>query len=1394
MANLNEPQPKERTEETISIGAPAALRGYRLQHLYTLDRLLSIQEDRFEVQLEGTEDLDIYDSAGTLLEAIQVKALTDDSVTTSTLFSDGGDSFFRRTLQRLKQTPSVVSKVASFGPFGKTLKGAFGTSVTDRATTEAYLKEKGFVAADIEQLFRTIELEVASEARLEAEVLTRLSGAVTAGDIHSSFVFLSGWMFRAMEDRRRIRRADVINALTAVGRLVADTAAHHSEWFTTIVPIDDSAFSFDAVTLREEFYRAGITRHEHILASLDIKRTPFLGKMDDAFQKSSVLVVHGASGQGKTTMALRYLTDRVTGCWRFQIRELDDAAHAYRVATALTGHTRALGIPLVAYIDVRPRDTNWRRLVDALGTAQGIRVLVTVREEDWRRSQIDGTAIECADLELTFEEGEARLLFSAILDANLAITAIDFDEAWSQFGGSGPLMEFTFLLTQSESLRERLVRQVSVLREDVRRRVLHKSELELLRRVSVAAAYGAKLLLSRVVNDLDIPDANATLLLFEREYLIRRVDSGQCLDGLHPIRSQLLVSLLCDQDVSTSWAETAAVCLKAIHPGDIRSFLLHSFSRRQDELALLLDAVRDLASEDWIAAAGILDALLWLGVAQFARSANPLIDEIQRSYNGAWKLLPFDPGEVMDRHNGTGIDWSDFSGFLSPETHTQITAFAQRAAELDKSVIKSRAIAWLTHTRIPGSPRSANEWSAAATIAFWVGHWRIDPQNSLYPDLDDSAEAISVLPLVSACELYFALKLSSGPRTDQALDRMRDRLLERVQYETKTIWIEDDGVMVRAHYIYDIRVRVDMKDAHSETMFRVELLRRLLEREGYGAQGYGHLLGLPWERDESTKEGIPLRGLPPRRATAVNGMFNQLAELRFRPRTWEQHSFDVLTWRLASTAGLRILRQSLDDFLSARATTPFPDILVGAIATAEEFLTLRNSLPASAVDEWGKTGEGLAHQETEDALTRASVERHRGYLKALNDYQSSLLAFFKQLLLPLVWNYRLRIGDKRTVLEEMRVAEVRDNYARLPTYNLGDALSKLVPFQIAFSQKLARFVDPTVLTEIECSERNEIDRLWPIWYQFAMHPRWTCRDAQTEAEALVSSLLAGSRRKLRRSFRKLGARGLRITVLSESVLWENSRTLWLGCDAEDVVKAWSGFPDVVREIQPILQYTTGLQSLRDWVINLTWPRVNIVPLVRGRLLQPIVWSFLTPTLKNFSLSDPAETWRNFPSPIPQNLISGLHLETWSVQSCVELGRVQEDVVEALRLAYHGRSLRHLPRTNEVGKAITSAHISSIAADLSAITRRLEDSLQQVAHAFSSKANSIGGWERAVNDRPFFRIAFTTFLEFVKRVSAPTEAGDLLSQIEEVAVRFEGGELFVANLLLLQDALSESATP
>lgn len=165
--------------------------------------------------------------------------------------------------------------------------------------------------------------------------------------------------------------------------------------------------------LIEQFYQGAQARYEHILANADIIRTAKLDQIDIAFRDSRLVVVRGASGQGKSALAYRYIYNRLSSFTCIEVRLLENQGHAARIARLLERYTSECSEDLLLYFDVTPSDTSWPILArEVTERVANTRVLVTIREEDWRRTIIAGQLIKLSDIDVSFEEREAQELVS----------------------------------------------------------------------------------------------------------------------------------------------------------------------------------------------------------------------------------------------------------------------------------------------------------------------------------------------------------------------------------------------------------------------------------------------------------------------------------------------------------------------------------------------------------------------------------------------------------------------------------------------------------------------------------------------------------------------------------------------------------------------------------------------------------------------------------------------------------------------------------------------------------------------------------------------------------------------------------------------------------------------
>ena len=113
----------------MTSSASPTYRGYRLQLLYALHRILPKDSAQLFFQPEGYEDLDVYNEFGELIEVIQVKAFQNTKLAFSNFEPTNKNKFFGRIANLIKQHPFLEVKIISFGEIGEELEQGLNENV-----------------------------------------------------------------------------------------------------------------------------------------------------------------------------------------------------------------------------------------------------------------------------------------------------------------------------------------------------------------------------------------------------------------------------------------------------------------------------------------------------------------------------------------------------------------------------------------------------------------------------------------------------------------------------------------------------------------------------------------------------------------------------------------------------------------------------------------------------------------------------------------------------------------------------------------------------------------------------------------------------------------------------------------------------------------------------------------------------------------------------------------------------------------------------------------------------------------------------------------------------------------------------------------------------------------
>lgn len=1274
----------------MSVDDPTATyRGYRRQALYSLFRLFDdALPEGIVIQPEGNEDLAIFDSAGALVEIVQVKDYSHNLAASS--FKS---SFYERIAPYCATDSSTKVRIASYGPIGPDLRDAVSgdaaaksrvlKTITKSRTREYKLANgtkqtytiPGLTDTEAENIINHLVLSSVAEEELTNSVISALSKTITGVDAHNAFDFLMWWLLTSSETQLRIDRSEAIIKVEHIGRFLSQRAAYHDEWYTSIIPIGPTGTAAANVTsLAEEFYRGGRVRFDHVNLDFDVPRDRILSEIHAAFNSHDIVIVHSPSGQGKTTLAYRYAKNFAPSAFRFEILTSLNLKHARRLALALIGHAEAVEVPTLIFLDVRPGDNYWTEVVRELSSVIGIRIIVTIREEDWVRARISAADFSFYEVQLAFEVEEAELIYNRLRAQVKQSRHLDFEDAWNQFGTRKTLFEFAYYITQEVSLAERITAQINALQDAVIRGERSEGELDLLRLVAVATSYEARLNLAKLLNYCDLSAPQRTIDLFNEEYFIRVSADGQHIEGFHSIRSEIISNVLTDPVVSP-WSEAASRTLPLIVEEDLQDFLLCAFSRNSDATHSLISALDDFRPRTWVGIHGVTTSLMWNGIKQYTEENSALLEEVYQKLGDGWYgMLDWDLGQALGKK---GFQLFESLENMSKEA-AKAASYARsvKSRQSDKDRVFSEMRHWLEkYSESPLFPDDIQSFNTMGEIAFWIGHLQIDTTLRKEMTGDSIDKALEELPVYLLGEFVRGIRTCVPSSYEEWVRTHWDNLVKYLRHEAAIIvWDETDDALI-AHYAINLdrqssALRSRGKSSviaettiHDLTIERIELLSNLFPgKKRYGAVGYGHRISLVsqfW--DEADKPGVLAENLhaiwPPR----FNALARGYTELKFRPVNWSDYFRLLQSLREEVLAAFDDLRQSIP-----RLKDPPVRGMRFLQNTAEwdncrRKINMQLLLPKAALDEWGFITESSISNDTDPRSERYSgLRRFTPVRKAVGEYTRTIGNFMSQALDCLVLVPHLRNAksqlDKDNLLATVSALGIKESSIRLSIINGMDACAAVEQIQRT-TNKFFEYEQP-LGADVEFCEREHRESFLTIttWCMFVddftgkemakkSNKKPPSHKRKTIKAAGIGDLLLQTRNRLKNSLQALRKKGIKAQILTENEPWNDCPALWITCDTIHPIGTLNSIEimwhQLIAAFEPDREKIVKVKA-----IELLWSSIVLVPLVCGKSLERQA----IPHFKGVTYMEPPDLvesmWHLFPENIPEDVWPQLALDHW----------------------------------------------------------------------------------------------------------------------------------------------------
>ena len=1020
------------------IGAQAAWKGFSSQTLYISSRLIS-DKNGYEYYPEDVEDL-VVKKDGVVVEAVQVKNISADLTLSSlaaTKTSKGGEGFFNRMCSLHAQNPSFHRiKVVYFNTLGVELQEMqSGKAVTKKALTKKLVDKHGLSESEAVWLIDSLCFEKVNLDDLDLNIQTQISDYVP---VMSAPALAKDLLIQYISVLSKSKGYTTLkmwqDKIHEIGTNIAAIDGFYKEYNKSLVRLSELQLNGDNEQLKQE-YLQGVSAHPtHIRNNLDFKRNYWIGEIQAVINSKGVAILKGVSGQGKSTLCYRYLIDTYPEGCVFCVRSIANEGQAQNLVTALDGLGK-YNKNLIIYIDVQPGETLWAFLLQELQSrGLSIPVLISIRDEDYNLTPISGKAIQYGIVELALSKEEAAHIYSSFTETQPHTEHRTFEEAWQSFGGKGPLIEFVYLLTNNQTLTQRLQGQIDALLQEG----VSDEWLELLQLVCYAGRLGCAVNLTAVKNVTHCSTMHAAIRRLKDEYLIREVDENT-IEALHPVRAKIVFDALCDQ-ICTGAREVVFKALSCISSQNVRVVLLDYFSNQQYDIEDVqrLSQIRFL---DWIGYANAIRSMLWLDAKRYVEGNMTFISSLVKKRGKGWLcFLPIDLSGIERSDELIADGMKDLSTFNKVDLQNAIDEVKKSLTSL--SINYQATDCFVNNCVVPSVlPNTDAERSSFGYALFWMA--KRDFNVTLPFKTDEIAASVCAGELQPSADAIRGL--FEHPTLLESYQVAVDVLVEKLIYEMQVLTFSITNDEVSCKFIPPLSTETGVPENTKNTnqYWRIKMLDIL--KQLYPEKEYIdiELIGVDLLQDLGIealdhKLHIHKSKRPNAWVSELNGWTKIRIDYSLRPSSWQEYVADIDEIRSGVNDLIVETIKLIDDvYKKGRYTQDRGKRIDNRLKVFRKHTFAENRLPYFAVDPYCLYSEGNAKSPVAEYFPMRqllSVGKYENFRKSLNDVYSSLDNFYNQFVEIL----RVRINKQD-------ISIVKN--PRLAMYNLYSAAKAFVVFQ-----------------------------------------------------------------------------------------------------------------------------------------------------------------------------------------------------------------------------------------------------------------------------------------------------------------------------------------------------------
>ncbi|KUO69942.1 MAG: hypothetical protein APF81_25675 [Desulfosporosinus sp. BRH_c37] len=1090
------------------IGAQAAWKGFSSQTLYIASRIVADTDDNCFYP-EDIEDL-VIKNEDKVVEAVQIKNVSADltvSHLSSTKYSLSGEGFFNRVCSLHAQYPEFnIVKVVYFNSLGDELNGiSKGNNSYCKSVKEKLVNNHKLTANDAEWLVSSLFFEKVDISTLEQTIYSQVKEYVetmAAPEIAKSLLIQH--VSELSKSKGFISKKTWKEQIHSIGVDIASIDGYFKEYNKSLVRLSELATEKSEEQLRNEFNQGISTHPDHIRYEIDFRREQWLNAIVTSMNETNIVIVKGVSGQGKTAICYRYLLENYPDGLVFCVRHISSEQQAENLIVALNGiakHTQKL----IVYIDVNHGETKWGLLVQEMSMRKiNIPLLISIREEDFNLTPINGSMFAYKLIEVQLTEVEAKLIY----DHSTAFMPHDkhrtFEESWISFGGKGPLIEFTYFLTNNQTLTERLRGQISNL-------LLEKvpdSWFDILKVVSLAGKIGGAVSASKLKNIVKCDNFISAIQRFTDEYLIRETLDKVYIEALHPIRAtilgEVLKSLTIDEPI-----DDLLNCIGCIDAYNVQYLLMDYFTENPYNKQIIKD-ITPVVQNDWSSFARTVTAMLWLDVKRYYESNAQVISNLIEDKGKGWLgLMPIDVSGLLRPDEFVFENLVKDDSFPGIDKDAIIQTIDNLRASLSSLCVDFEAIdTFILSATIPTSNiKNDDDCDALGYSLFWLAK-----KNRALNEVKLNEDSWNILLrsdfqiCANAVRGMFEHELLSGD-----YEKLKNSLLDRFLADYRTIIYSESENDVVCKFVPP--VFADKSDALPSENFNhywkikaLNILQQIFPTKEYIEV---ELLGVDILSDLAIKQmdykvRIPKSNRNDTWITEINSWFISRVNYSCRPSSWNEYVEKIEKIRTTSNTLISDAISLVDNFYKKQRWSKdrWNKVYTG-IATLSSLISKDLLLPVSVVDKYCLYREDMQNdifkENNKIVIAPLLYTKYKKLKKELSNGYNSVENFFKN------------FAD--VLLKRINHTSLEGINLNLGLLNLFESLKSISKMQLEFDKFFQNYRSLEVgFNGVEVENLNVMLNVWhhvveapPKGYQIAYDAKQKYRKAIKLVKSLHST-------------------------------------------------------------------------------------------------------------------------------------------------------------------------------------------------------------------------------------------------------------------------------------------------